>query len=51
LAGDVDKIRDYLGGPLNTPIDGSDISWVESEDPGLVAVIFRNAAGDLVRID
>lgn len=52
LAGDIDKIREYLGGPLTeAPIDGSDIEWVDGEDPGLVAVTFRNAAGDLVRID
>ena len=52
LAGDKDRIRDYLGGgDLASPIDSTDIEWVEAEDPGLVAVTFRTAKGDLVRVD
>ena len=52
LAGDKDRIRDYLGGgDPASPIDSTDIEWVEAEDPGLVAVTFRTAKGDLVRVD
>jgi hypothetical protein len=52
LAGDRDRVRDYLGGgDLASPIDSTDIEWVEAEDPGLVAVTFRTAKGELVRVD
>lgn len=51
LAGDRDRVREWLGGPVNAPIDGSAIEWVEAEEPGLVAVHFRTASGDVVRVD
>jgi hypothetical protein len=51
IAGDPDRIRTWLGGPVDGPIDGSDIEWVDAEEPGLVAVHFRTASGDVVRID
>jgi len=51
LAGDRERIREWLGGEIASPIDGSDIEWVEGEEPGLVAVHFRTANGDIVRID
>ena len=51
LAGDKDRIREYLGGEVASPIDSTDIEWVESDEPGLVAVTFRTAKGDLVRVD
>ena len=51
LAGDRDRIRDWLGGEIASPIDSTDIEWVDAEDPGLVAVHFRTASGDVVRVD
>ncbi|MFN8167390.1 MAG: VOC family protein [Candidatus Nanopelagicales bacterium] len=51
LSGDRERIREWLGGSLASPIDGSDIEWVDDEEPGLVAVHFRTANGDVVRID
>lgn len=56
-SGDRDRLRDWLGGAtissgsLEAPFSGADITWVEDEEPGLVAVTFRNAKGELVRID
>ncbi len=51
IAGDRDRIKGWLGGPVNTPVEGSDIAWVEDDVPGLVAVVFRTADGETVRID
>jgi hypothetical protein len=51
LSGDKERIKQWLGGEIASPLDGSDISWVEAEEPGLVAVHFRTASGDVVRID
>jgi hypothetical protein len=51
IAGDRDRIRDWLGGPLDAPVEGSDIQWVDGEDPGLVAVVFATPDGQTVRID
>jgi catechol 2,3-dioxygenase-like lactoylglutathione lyase family enzyme len=51
LAGDKEHIREWLGGAVDAPVDGSDIEWVEADEPGLVAVIFRTANGDTVRVD
>jgi hypothetical protein len=52
LAGDRDRVRDYLGdGDIASPIDSTEVEWVEAEDPGLVAVTFRTAKGELVRVD
>jgi len=51
IAGDQDRIRDYLGGEVASPIEGSAIEWVDGQEPGLVAVHFRTANGDVVRID
>ncbi len=51
LAGDHDKVRDWLGGPIDAPIDSSAITWVnDPEESGLVAVDFRTPHGT-VRID
>ena len=41
----------WLGGSIAAPIDGSDIQWVDADEPGLVAVHFRTANGDVVRVD
>jgi hypothetical protein len=51
LSGDRDTIKNWLGGELDYPIDSTDIAWVDAEEPGLVAVLFRTASGDVVRID
>jgi hypothetical protein len=51
LAGDKDRIREWLGGEVASPIESTDIEWVEADEPGLVAVHFRTANGDIVRID
>lgn len=52
IAGDKDAVRAYLGGEVESPIEGSAIEWVDSDDStGLVAVHFRTAGGDVVRID
>jgi hypothetical protein len=56
-SGDRDRLREWLGGAtiasgsLEVPFSGADITWVEDEEPGVVAITFRNAKGDLVRID
>ena len=50
LAGDRDRIRDWLGGPVESPIEGSNITWVQADEPGLVAVNFSTPHGD-VRVD
>jgi len=36
VAGDPDKIHSWIGGDFETPIEGSDVHWVEADDPGLV---------------
>jgi hypothetical protein len=51
IAGDPDRVREYLGGEVAGALEGSDITWVEAEEPGLVAVHFRTANGDVVRVD
>jgi hypothetical protein len=51
LSGDKERIREWLGGEIDSPVEGSDITWVESDEPGLMAVHFRTANGDVVRID
>lgn len=51
IAGDRERVREWLGGSVESPIDGSDIQWVEAEENGLIAVHFRTAQGDVVRVD
>ena len=50
IAGDRDRVRDWIGGPLDTPLEPSEIQWLEG-DEGLVAVHFRTAGGEVVRVD
>ncbi len=51
LAGDIDKVRAWLGGPIDSPIDGGAITWqAASDEAGLLAVAFQTAHG-VVRID
>ena len=51
IAGDRDRVREWLGGSVESPIDGSNIEWVDAEANGLIAVHFRTENGDVVRID
>jgi hypothetical protein len=51
IAGDRDRVREWLGGSVESPIDGSAIEWVDAEENGLIAVHFRTESGDVVRID
>lgn len=57
FSGDRDRVREWLGGQTITsgdiaaPISGADIAWVDEDEPGIVAVTFRNSRGDLVRVD
>ena len=50
IAGDPDRIRAWLGGPVDSPIDNSQIQWVPSDEPGVVAIHFETPRGQ-VRID
>lgn len=50
LAGDALTIAEYLGEPVDHPLDGIDVAWVEAEDKGVVAVWFDTPHG-AVRID
>ncbi len=52
IAGDRAQIREWIGGAdLMTPIAETDIEWVDSDHPGIVAVHFHNSAGERIRID
>jgi hypothetical protein len=51
IAGDRERVKEWLGGPVDTPVEGSDIQWVDGEEPGLVAVVFATPDGQTVRID
>ena len=51
VSGDRDTIGKWLGGPLDAPFDSSKINWVQADEPGLVSIDFRTAAGTTVNID
>jgi catechol 2,3-dioxygenase-like lactoylglutathione lyase family enzyme len=51
LSGDRERIREWIGGELSSPVADSAITWVDDEDQGLVAVHFRTPSGETVRID
>jgi hypothetical protein len=51
ISGDRSRIHEWIGGDLESPVAGSAISWVDNDQQGLVAVHFRTAAGEIVRID
>lgn len=51
IAGDPVAVRAWLGGELDSPIDDTEVHWVDSAENGLVAVHFRTASGDVVRVD
>ncbi len=51
LAGDRQKVRDWLGGSVDAPLDGGAITWLTGVDEsGLIAVDFETPRGR-VRID
>lgn len=50
LAGDAGAVAGYLGADPERALEGIEVSWVEAEEPGLVAVWFTTPHGD-VRID
>jgi hypothetical protein len=50
ICGEQDKICEYLSEPLDRPLEDIDVSWVEAEEPGIVAVWFDTPHGR-VRID
>ena len=50
IAGDPDTISAWLGEPKDHPLDNIEIDWVESQDPGIVAVWFQTPQGS-IRID
>ena len=51
LAGDRDKVAGWLGGPIDSPLDESAITWrTDSDESGLLAVDFMTPHG-AVRID
>ena len=50
MCGEADVIGAWLGTGMDHPLDGIAVDWVESEDPGLVAVWFDTPHGS-VRID
>ena len=50
LSGDPAAVSRYLGGHTEVSLDGVAVEWVESDEPGLVAVCFSTPRGD-VRID
>lgn len=50
ICGDADSISEYLGGPVQHPLDDVEVEFVKGGEPGLVSVTFNTANG-LVRID
>jgi hypothetical protein len=52
VAGDQDRIDDYLGLSALQPLDGIDVEWVDAGDDttGVVAAVFETANG-VVRLD
>jgi hypothetical protein len=45
IAGDAAAIADFLGQPADHTLDQVEVTWVEDEEPGLVAVEFATAHG------
>lgn len=50
MCGDPEAIAAYLGEPVDHPLDDVEVTWVDAEEPGIVAVWFATPHGD-VRID
>ena len=50
IAGDHERVDDWLGGKMNLVLDDLDVEWVAPHgQPGVVAAVFRTPSG-LVRI-
>ncbi len=48
IAGDHDRVNDWLGGKADVILDQVDITWVEPEgQPGLVAAVFSTQRGEV----
>lgn len=50
MCGEADAISAWLGAEHDVPLDGITVTWVDDDEPGLVAAWFATAHGD-VRID
>lgn len=50
FCGDAAAIAQWLQSSIDRPLDDIEISWVDAEEPGIVAVWFATASGS-VRID
>jgi hypothetical protein len=50
IAGDPERVSDWLGAPDEHPLEDIEVDWVEADHPGLVAVQFGTGKGS-VRID
>lgn len=50
ICGDHANVEQWLGGSVETVLDGVEVSWVDGDEPGLVAVHVETAHG-VVRLD
>lgn len=50
IAGDPQRVLDWLGDPVVDPLAGVAVDWVDGDEPGIVAVSFATPHGS-VRID
>ncbi|MDO8308010.1 MAG: VOC family protein [Actinomycetota bacterium] len=50
MCGEADAISAWLGADHDVPLDGITVTWVDDDEPGLVAAWFATAHGE-VRID
>ncbi|MHB0929751.1 MAG: VOC family protein [Candidatus Nanopelagicales bacterium] len=51
IAGDAERVADWLGEPSNHPLDAIDVEWVSMDDAsGIVAITFETAQGP-IRLD
>lgn len=50
MSGDAEAIASYLGEPADHPLDDVEVTWVDGEERGIVAVWFNTPHG-AVRID
>jgi hypothetical protein len=50
LTGDSERICAWLDAPVSRPLDGVEVEWVDSDEPGIQAVWFETPNG-AVRVD
>jgi hypothetical protein len=50
IAGDPTRVSDWLGTPVDSLLDDIDVTWVDDEEPGIVAVHVEGPHGT-VRLD